>query len=119
MDAEARHDFADKFQHECINDQNEKTESDKNQRKAQKKENRTNKRVNDAEQKGGPQKAANSTVIDSNDRRGYKNRKSRRQPSKDKVSHGLTLFELPLSAKPSLKITCQSFRHPYCDKQGN
>src|SRR5258708_38643411 len=89
IDLKTSHDTWHKAQHECVDNQNEETESQQNQRGAQDQEYRTNERIENAKQKRGANQRPNGVVTNPVDNRcchHYSHRGG--NPTKDEVSHG-------------------------------
>ena len=89
MNLEARDDFADQLQHQRVNDQNEKPEGEQDKRDAEKKKNRADECVDDAQEKRRPKQTTDSGVAESDDICGHKDGERSDKPPKDKVPHGL------------------------------
>src|SRR5690349_10864081 len=88
VDLKAGHDFADDLQHQRIDDQNEEAQRYQNEGKAEQQQNGPDKGVDDSEQQGGAQQAADPSITESNNIRGHENGERSDKPPKHKVSHG-------------------------------
>jgi hypothetical protein len=109
VDFETGNDLANEFQHQRVDDQNEQSKRDQDQRKAQEKQYRADKRINDSKKQRRAEETADSRVVDSDDRRRYKHGKRRHEPSKHEVPHG-SHYDLPMKFA---QINAQAVASPH------
>jgi len=91
---ETRNNLTHELQHQRVDDQNEDSERDKNQRKTEQQQNRTNKGIDNAKQKRCAQETPQAAaVIDAHDRRGDEYRECRHNPTENKMPHAQSLLD--------------------------